>query len=318
MAPVHENLDHLTAALGITLAEQLDIAFKTNEPSMMREFFNWQTTRLLSHGYSTEDIQSYFADLRDSVIRDMQGELRKKALAFFDRALKTTKSEILPTATEFLDNKLAKEYTNFLLNGNRQEALNLILSAVEKGMPVQEIYLSVFQTSLYEIGRLWQINEISIAQEHFFTAATQMIMSQLYPFIFSVERNGHKMVAASVDSNMHDIGIRMIVDFFEMNGWDTYYLGANTPHQAILEAVQSYSPDLVAISATISRQVPQVAQAIVKIKSLPGRKKIRVIVGGAPFNAAPQLWKQINADGFAASADGAVELANQLMQKTGK
>ena len=84
MAPVHENLNHLTAALGITLAEQLDIAFKTNEPTMMKEFFTWQNTRLLSHGYSREEIEEYFANLRDSVIRDMRGETRTKELEYFD------------------------------------------------------------------------------------------------------------------------------------------------------------------------------------------------------------------------------------------
>ena len=314
MAPVHENLNHLTAALGITLAEQLDIAFKTNEPTMMKEFFTWQNTRLLSHGYSREEIEEYFANLRDSVIRDMRGETRTKALKYFDFSLKATKSEISPSSPIFEENKLAREYTTLLLGGERQKALKLILTAVENGVPVQEIYLSVFQPSLYEIGRLWQINEISIAQEHFFTAATQMIMSQLYPFIFSAEKNGWKMVAASVDSNMHDIGIRMVADFFEMNGWDTFYLGANAPHQAILEAVQSYAPNLVAISATISRQVLQVEQAINGIRELPGGEKIKIIVGGAAFNTTKDLWKQIKADGYAVSADGAVELANRLIK----
>jgi methanogenic corrinoid protein MtbC1 len=141
-----------------------------------------------------------------------------------------------------------------------------------------------------------------------------MIMSQLYPFIFSAEKNGWKMVAASVDSNMHDIGIRMVADFFEMNGWDTFYLGANAPHQAILEAVQSYAPNLVAISATISRQVLQVEQAINGIRELPGGEKIMIIVGGAAFNTTKDLWKQIKADGYAVSADGAVELANRLIK----
>lgn len=35
----------------------------------------------------------------------------------------------------------------------------------------------------------------------------------------------------------HEIGMRMVADFFEMEGWDTYYLGANTPTRSILQTI---------------------------------------------------------------------------------
>ena len=85
-----------------------------------------------------------------------------------------------------------------LLRGNRQAASQLILTAVARGVTVKDIYLHVFQRTQYEIGRLWQINRISVAQEHFCTAATQLIMSQLYPHIFRTERVGRRLVATCV------------------------------------------------------------------------------------------------------------------------
>ena len=54
----------------------------------------------------------------------------------------------------------------------------------------------MFQLSLREVGRLWQMNQISVAQEHYCTAATQLIMSQLYPYIFSGERRNRTLIAA--------------------------------------------------------------------------------------------------------------------------
>ena len=104
-----------------------------------------------------------------------------------------------------------------------------VLDAVNSGVPVRDIYLQVFQPAQYEIGRLWQTNRISVAQEHYCTAATQLIMSQLYPLIFSSPRNGLRMVAACVQGDSHELGLRMVSDFFELEGWDTLFLGASTP-----------------------------------------------------------------------------------------
>ena len=102
---------------------------------------------------------------------------------------------------------------------------------------MRDVYLHVFQRSQYEIGRLWQSNQISVAQEHLCTAATQLIMSQLYPFIFGTERRNRRVVAACVGGDLHEIGIRMVADFFEMDGWDTFYLGANVPITDIVQTV---------------------------------------------------------------------------------
>ncbi|WP_425342659.1 B12-binding domain-containing protein [Methanolobus bombayensis] len=46
------------------------------------------------------------------------------------------------------------------------------------------------------MGRLWQINYISVAQEHFCTAVTQKIMAKLYPYIISDTISDRNVVAA--------------------------------------------------------------------------------------------------------------------------
>nr|WP_243687075.1 B12-binding domain-containing protein [Methanobacterium formicicum] len=83
---------------------------------------------------------------------------------------------------------LAKNYMDALLNLRRNEASDMIMKAVEEGTSIKDIYMNVFEASQHEIGRLWQTNQITVAQEHFCTAATQRVMSQLYPHIFSTQK----------------------------------------------------------------------------------------------------------------------------------
>ncbi|WP_025719581.1 cobalamin B12-binding domain-containing protein [Paenibacillus sp. 1-18] len=59
-------------------------------------------------------------------------------------------------------------------------------------------------------------------------------------------------MAACVGSEQHEIGLRMLADLFEMDGWDTYYLGANVPDWSLVQAIVSYKADVVAISATMA------------------------------------------------------------------
>jgi methanogenic corrinoid protein MtbC1 len=188
-----------------------------------------------------------------------------------------------------------------------------VLDAVEDGMSVKEVYLHVFQPCQREIGRLWQRNEVTVAEEHYVTAATQLIMSQLYPRIFSAEKTGRRLVATCVGGELHEIGVRMVADFFEMKGWDTYYLGANTPTDSVLETLESRQPDLLGISATITFNLDEVIDLVTEVRGAGVGEGIPILVGGRPFLKTEGLWERVGADGYAPDAQKAVEKAEELL-----
>jgi methanogenic corrinoid protein MtbC1 len=74
--------------------------------------------------------------------------------------------------------------------------------------------------------------------------------------------------------------------------------------------------DVVAISATITFHISKVRELLDQIRVEECLQKVKVIVGGYPFNISPNLWKVIGADGFARNADEAVEMARKLMENT--
>lgn len=206
---------------------------------------------------------------------------------------------------------LARDYMVALLDGRRQDAGELVEHAVQSGISIEDIYIYVFQQAQYELGRLWELNRISVAQEHYCTAATQFIMSQLYPRIFSGPRNGYCFVGAAVASDMHEIGIRMVADTLEIHGWETHYLGANVPIPDLIDALLQRRADVLGISATIVPHIRTVEKVIVAVRQADATRRIRVMVGGAAFNMAPELWKKIGADGWAKSV---VEVPRAAMQ----
>jgi len=206
-----------------------------------------------------------------------------------------------------------RDYLKALLAKDRHLAERIINECLGDDITIKDIYLSVFQPTQWEIGRLWQHNKISVAMEHYCTAATQFIMTRLYDYIFSNEKNGYHMVATSVSGELHELGIRMVSDFFEMEGWHTYYLGANTPKQGVVDMINESNADILAISATIYYNIPQVSELIQFVKNQVPGDKLKIMVGGNAFNMNAKLWKEVNADVYAMNAQDAITKSKALL-----
>jgi methanogenic corrinoid protein MtbC1 len=212
---------------------------------------------------------------------------------------------------------LAKKYLDLLLAGKREEASKLIGKAVEDGRGVGEIYKTVFERTLKEIGLMWMQDRLDVAEEHYFSASTQLIMSQLYPYITgaSKEKKNAVCLTIAVCGEFHEIGARMVADFMEMDGWATFFLGNNLCSEDIVKAAVDHKPDVLALSATMFFNVEPIARAIRVLRTVERLNKLVILAGGRPFNQDPELWKKVGADGSASSAEEAVKLANRLVNK---
>lgn len=208
---------------------------------------------------------------------------------------------------------LAIAFNKALLEGNRQKANMLIQDAVSEGVAIRDIYLHVFQVSQYEVGRLWLANKISVAKEHFCTAATQQIMGTLYPHIFNTDRIGQTFIGASIGGELHELGIRMVADFFEMDGWDTVYLGANSPTTALLDAIEEHKPSVMGLSIAMPYHRSILKETIQTIRSSSVAKDVLIMVGGNALNRHQEALTDYNADGYAPDAVKAIELARKLI-----
>jgi methanogenic corrinoid protein MtbC1 len=120
------------------------------------------------------------------------------------------------------------------------------------------------------------------------------------------------VVATIVGGDLHELGIRTVADFFEMDGWDTFYLGADVPSSCIVQMIIDRRADVLAVSATLMIHVGAVAELIATIRSNRARAKLIILVGGHPFNVAANLWREVGADGYAADALRTIDVANQL------
>lgn len=206
-----------------------------------------------------------------------------------------------------------ERYLRALLDGNRRTAFAVVDEAAAAGVGIRELYVEVFQPVMREVGRMWQENRITVADEHLATAITQSAMARLYDELFNVAvAPGPLLVAACAEQERHELGLRMICDVLEMEGWDTLFLGASVPVEDLVALVRERRPQVVALSASIAPHVPRVRETIRALREAVPEGGPLVAVGGRVFADDPGLAGRIGAD---LTARDAVEAAEVLKER---
>ena len=176
---------------------------------------------------------------------------------------------------------LYSNYKEHLLEGNKSACYKIIQQLIDNNTNILSIYLDYFQRSLYEIGELWEQNKISVAQEHLATSITANLMTLMYPTIFEAEKTGKKAIISCVANEYHQIGGKMVADIFEISGWDTYFLGANTPSGELIRYIEEKEPDLLALSLALHFNLPKLVEVINEVNQ--HFNELPVLVGGQAF-----------------------------------
>jgi MerR family transcriptional regulator, light-induced transcriptional regulator len=301
------------AALHLAFLSQ-SVAMGT--PGIFVDYICWAKVMLAARGIPgsdlTRDLEAMERILQEKLPQDLAhhvGQHIRTALEALPTAAEDAPCEIRDDAPR---SPLARQYLAALLDYDRATAKKVILSEIARGLPVKSLYEEVFTPVQVEIGRLWQTNKITVAEEHYCTAATELIMAQVYAPDPGGEKNGRRMVGMCTTRELHDLGARMVCDFFEMEGWDTAYLGANVPVSSAVRMIRARKPDLVAISAAIPYHIRSVGEMIRAMRA--EFDSLKIIVGGGAFKL-PGLWRKIGADAYAQSPSDAVEKANQLLDR---
>ncbi|WP_322513217.1 cobalamin B12-binding domain-containing protein [Chloroflexus sp.] len=200
-------------------------------------------------------------------------------------------------------------YLEAMLQGSGRAADRVIEQALAQGVSAPRIYLDIFQTTAYEIGRLWQTNHISVAQEHLATAIIERQMDELHPYFRPKTRRNRRVVLGCAPDEWHRVGVRMVADFFEAEGWEVIYLGAAVPIPALIDAIKTAQPDLVGISAAMVFNVPHLTN-LVRSLAAADLDGIPLMVGGLPFTRQPGLHQALNIQLSAPNAAAAVAVAS--------
>jgi MerR family transcriptional regulator, light-induced transcriptional regulator len=234
---------------------------------------------------------------------------RAAALArLLRRAAATARADSSPQ-TPPQASPVRKAYLAALLRADPGGAQLVIESALRSRMPLGRLYLDVFQEALYEVGRLWQVGEATVAQEHLATATTRTLAARLSTELASSASNGLVAVLAGTDGELHALGLRFLADFMEAEGWTVIELGASTPSRELVQLVADHRPNLVCLSTALTTNLVRAEQAIRELRRL--NEPPVIAVGGHAYRADGSLARRVGADLHASDAQEFLQLLRE-------
>ena len=293
--------------------QELSAAMAEKEPSLFLSRVQWSRAAFQAREVPDSLLRESLVCLGEVLEEELPPACNEAPAQYIHAALNSFEDREQKSAElESTDpsSKLAMQYLLNVLEGNSRSAIKLIVDAHENGLSLEQAYL-VLMTAQREIGRMWHVAEINIAEEHVVTSTTERAMSILSYAAERAASNGRTVVSAAVAGNSHDIGVRAVSDFFEFAGWRAVCLGGDLPANNIAQAVEFFDCSLVLLSAALSTQLTSIRETVKIVRELDTNCKI--MVGGAAFHDAPDLWRQLGADAFAASPSIAVLTARKLI-----
>jgi methanogenic corrinoid protein MtbC1 len=176
---------------------------------------------------------------------------------------------------------LAKSFLQQALDGDLAAAYQTIITADDVGLPLTRLFGEVLQPALTELGRRWEHGELLVAQEKEVSELARDLIADLSLRHARTSIDGPALVAACVEGERHELGLRMVCGLFRAEGWAAHFLGADVAPRFLLEAVQLHRPAVVLLSAKLAKNLPAVKDAVNSLTAgLAPEHPPPVIIGG--------------------------------------
>jgi len=294
-------------------------AVAAGRPEDFVDHVGWSKVAFVTRELPVGSLAESLACLRTVLAEELPLQARDDALSVLDAAIGafTNLGGDAPSALQVRTphGRLTASYIVALLEGDRSRASDLLLRAVRAGeLSVREALLDVCAPAERELGRMWHVNESTVAEEHFVSATTVRLISQLVTLAAPAPPSGHSVLVACGPLDDHDIGARIVSELLELEGWRVVFLGARLPAGELAWAAGAFAVDLVVLSAAMDEHRDGVAQAIATLRACGDqRAALPVLVGGTAFEGPDELWRDVGATARARSASDALTLARQLV-----
>jgi methanogenic corrinoid protein MtbC1 len=180
-------------------------------------------------------------------------------------------------------NELSAQLVQHFVQGNLRLARDSVLATAETGMLVGTIFGDILEPALVEVGRRWESGDLLVAQEKEITELARGLIIHLAERNVPPAEEGATIVAACVEGESHDLGLRMLCGLLRMRGYRVHFLGPDVSAGVLLDSVALNAPVAVLLSASLGSHLGALAQAVHRLLEHSPRadgQTMRVIVGG--------------------------------------
>ena len=205
-----------------------------------------------------------------------------------------------------------QELADFVINGKANEAKAMVQAALDEGLPVGDILNNGLVAGMNVVGERFKNNEFYVPEVLIAARAMKWGMEVLEPKLkeAGVEPIG-SVAIGTVKGDLHDIGKNLVGMMCEGAGFEVINLGTDVEPNQFLNAIKEFEPHIVGMSALLTTTMRSMGDVVKALEEAGLRDKVKVMIGGAPVTQS--FADDIGADGYAANAASAADLAKKFM-----
>jgi len=207
-----------------------------------------------------------------------------------------------------------EKFHTLISQGKTEEVKRLTEETLERGEPVEKILKDGLVEAMQRIGVKFKSGEIYIPEVLIAARAMHAGLAVLKPILSqsSGSMTG-KVIVGTVKGDLHDIGKNLVIMMLEGGGFEVIDLGIDVSADKFIEAIRQHQPQAVGMSALLTTTIKEMKSTIQEIEKAGLRKKVKIIIGGAPVTE--RFAKDIGADGYARDAASAVDMVKSLVSE---
>lgn len=207
------------------------------------------------------------------------------------------------------------EIKEVVINGKYKEIEDLVKAAIEDGMKVHEIINDAMIAAMDVVGKRFAENQIFVPEMLVSAFTMKKGLDLIKPLLTGEETTSKgTIIMCTVKGDIHDIGKNLVIMMLEGSGFHVIDLGVDITVEKLIQKVKETNPNVLGLSALLTTTMPEMQRAIEELKARGLRDRVKVMVGGAPVNAA--FAEKIGADAYGKDAAEAVEISRRFILKT--
>ncbi len=203
-----------------------------------------------------------------------------------------------------------KALAEAIIKGDQNTAVDITKAALDEGTPAKSVLEEGLIAGMDVIGERFKKNEVYIPEVLIAARAMKSSMEILEPELVKagVKPIG-KFVVGTAQGDLHDIGKNLVAMMLKGAGFEVVDLGVDISPDKFVEQARDSDTQLIGISALLTTTMPSMEKTINALKE--AGVSVKVIIGGAPVTQG--YADKIGADGYAADAASAVDVAKSLV-----
>jgi 5-methyltetrahydrofolate--homocysteine methyltransferase len=199
-----------------------------------------------------------------------------------------------------------------VIEGNVDVMDELTADALDDGIDAETILNDGLMVGMNHVGAEFKAGNMFVPEVLRSAKAMKTSMVLLNPLLAAsgAETVG-KVLLGTVKGDLHDIGKNLVGMMCEGAGFEVMDLGTDVEPQQFLEAIKDFEPDIVGMSALLTTTMRAMGDTVKAFEEAGLRDQVKVMIGGAPVTH--RFADDIGADGYAANAASAADLAKQFV-----